>query len=60
LLPQSNAHWFNNNAQCYQAFPTQSINNALPPRFSVTWNSLQPRNCPRRSRRLPQSTNATI
>jgi hypothetical protein len=34
LLPQSNAHWFNNNAQCYQAFPTQSINNALPPRFS--------------------------
>jgi hypothetical protein len=34
LLPQSNAHWFNNNAQCYQAFPVNSINNALPPRFS--------------------------
>jgi hypothetical protein len=34
LLPQSNAHWFNNNAQCYQAFPAQSINSALPPRFS--------------------------
>jgi hypothetical protein len=34
LLPQSNAHWFNNNPQCYQAFPVNSINNALPPRFS--------------------------
>jgi hypothetical protein len=34
LLPQSNAHWFNNNPQCYQAFPVDSINNALPPRFS--------------------------
>jgi hypothetical protein len=34
LLPQSNAHWFNNNAKCYQAFPTDAINTALPPRFS--------------------------
>jgi hypothetical protein len=34
LLPQSNAHWFNNNAQCYQAFPANAINTALPPRFS--------------------------
>jgi hypothetical protein len=44
LQPQSYAHWFNNNqvspfnAQgqhgCYQAFPSNSINSALPPRFS--------------------------
>jgi len=34
LQPQSNAHWFNNNAKCYQAFPANSINSALPPRFS--------------------------
>jgi Carboxypeptidase regulatory-like domain len=33
-LPQSNAHWFNNNPKCYQAFPTNAINTALPPRFS--------------------------
>ena len=34
LLPQSNAHWFNNNPKCYQNFPTNAINTALPPRFS--------------------------
>jgi hypothetical protein len=34
LLPQSNAHWFNNNASCYQAFPSNAINSGLPPRFS--------------------------
>ncbi len=34
LLPQSPAHWFNNNAKCYQAFPANTINTALPPRFS--------------------------
>ena len=34
LLPQSNAHWFNNNAKCYQSFPTNSIDTQLPPRFS--------------------------
>ena len=34
LDPQSNAHWFNNNPKCYQAFPTNTINTALPPRFS--------------------------
>ena len=27
-------HWFNNNPTCYANFPTQSINNGLPPRFS--------------------------
>jgi Carboxypeptidase regulatory-like domain len=28
------AHWFNNNPSCYANFPTQSINSALPQRFS--------------------------
>lgn len=31
---QTAAHWFNNNPSCYANFPTQSINNALPQRFS--------------------------
>jgi hypothetical protein len=34
LMPQSNAHWFNNNSKCYANFPTNSINSALPQRFS--------------------------
>jgi hypothetical protein len=34
LDPQTNAHWFNNNAKCYQSFPANNINSALPPRFS--------------------------
>jgi len=34
LLPQSSAHYFNNNPKCYQNFPTNAINTALPPRFS--------------------------
>ena len=28
------AHWFNNNPSCYANFPSNSINTALPPRFS--------------------------
>ncbi len=31
---QTTQHWFNNNASCYANFPTNSINTALPPRFS--------------------------
>lgn len=31
---QTPQHWFNNNASCYASFPTQSINSALPQRFS--------------------------
>jgi hypothetical protein len=31
---QNAAHWFNNNPKCYANFPTNSINNALPQRFS--------------------------
>jgi len=31
---QTPLHWFNNNPSCYANFPTQSINNALPQRFS--------------------------
>jgi len=31
---QTSAHWFNNNPSCYANFPAQSINNALPQRFS--------------------------
>jgi hypothetical protein len=31
---QTAQHWFNNNPSCYANFPTQSINNALPARFS--------------------------
>lgn len=27
-------HWFNNNPSCYANFPTQTINSALPQRFS--------------------------
>jgi hypothetical protein len=27
-------HWFNNDPKCYAAFPSNSINSALPPRFS--------------------------
>jgi len=34
LVPQSNAHWFNNNAKCYATFPSNAINSMLPPRFS--------------------------
>ncbi len=34
LQPQTNAHWFNNNPSCYQNFPANAINTALPPRFS--------------------------
>jgi len=34
LVPQSNAHWFNNNAKCYASFPTNAIDSMLPPRFS--------------------------
>jgi hypothetical protein len=31
---QTPQHWFNNNPGCYASFPTQSINSALPQRFS--------------------------
>jgi hypothetical protein len=31
---QTAAHWFNNNPNCYANFPAQSINSALPQRFS--------------------------
>ncbi len=31
---QTPQHWFNNNPACYANFPAQSINNALPQRFS--------------------------
>ncbi|MDR3698963.1 MAG: TonB-dependent receptor [Candidatus Sulfopaludibacter sp.] len=31
---QTPQHWFNNNASCYANFPSNSINTALPPRFS--------------------------
>ena len=31
---QTAQHWFNNNPNCYANFPAQSINNALPQRFS--------------------------
>jgi hypothetical protein len=31
---QTAAHWFNNNPACYANFPAQSINSALPQRFS--------------------------
>jgi hypothetical protein len=31
---QTPAHWFNNNPSCYANFPAQSINSALPQRFS--------------------------
>jgi hypothetical protein len=35
LLPQSNAHWFNNNAKCYANFPANSTSfTGLPQRFS--------------------------
>ena len=35
LLPQSNAHWFNNNAKCYANFPTNTGSfTGLPQRFS--------------------------
>ncbi len=35
LLPQSNAHWFNNNAQCYANYPANSTSfTGLPQRFS--------------------------
>ena len=29
-------HWFNNDPKCYAAFPQNSINTNLPPRFSGT------------------------
>jgi hypothetical protein len=31
---QTAQHWFNNNPACYANFPTQTINNGLPQRFS--------------------------
>jgi hypothetical protein len=31
---QTTDHWFNNDPKCYAAFPSNSINSALPPRFS--------------------------
>jgi Carboxypeptidase regulatory-like domain len=31
---QTSQHWFNNNPSCYANFPTNSINSALPQRFS--------------------------
>jgi hypothetical protein len=31
---QTYQHWFNNNPACYGNFPSNSINNGLPPRFS--------------------------
>ena len=35
LLPQSNAHWFNNNPKCYANFPTNTTSfTGLPQRFS--------------------------
>ena len=31
---QTAAHWFNNDPSCYARFPSNSVNNALPQRFS--------------------------
>jgi len=39
---QTPDHWFNNNPKCYQNFPTNTINSALPPRFSNIFNPAAP------------------
>src|SRR5262249_54528897 len=36
---QTPDHWFNNNPTCYAAFPSNSINTKLPPRFSGNVNN---------------------
>jgi len=36
---QNEFHWFNNNPSCYAAFPANSINTYVPPRFSGNVNN---------------------
>jgi hypothetical protein len=35
-------HWYNNNTSCYAAFPSNSVNSQLPPRFSNVTNPAAP------------------
>jgi hypothetical protein len=53
---QTPDHWFNNDPKCYTSFPSNSINTALPPRFS---GNVENPAAPQLSLSLVKTTNIT-